>query len=460
MASPTNKNVVAHLLQDSEWEGINIGWNTQRYTPNFAVRGGDTLNLHGILVRPMLSIPSWTAPTKPSPNEVLLVGTAIRDAQEGMCYGLYCHRQLLIISSQIDVPSQSEVIEDNNVRESVQLYHLQIIQTLLNTIEFGRSNWACLVRNGDGSGHRLLYKDKPTPSLSSSFWAPAVEENEIEYTRWVAHGQRHGIWRGREVDILITTEDPTWHRYVEWAVNGTRALANLGYSFEVLGLIVRNGCMVGIMTAAAIGRQVQYADRAAVYEAVARMQNHGVIHRGLKNLSILITDKGVRFTNPSAVLVIPKDDLQYIQEEGSYWHWPRLEIMFEPLKYGPNSGFNYRSESYTPCNFYLPRLPSLPRDIFWQLVSLICPSRQDSERRRKSHEAKSHSSKPSNRRHPITIDLQLDDEPIDLTVRRAEPLQDRPWNANEAIPAHVRATTAYHPYKRPQLKQKMLLAPD
>jgi len=58
---------------------------------------------------------------------------------------------------------------------------LEVLQTMLDDIDFDRENWAYLVRDDDGS-HRLLYTSKPF-SLSCAIWAPCIDEKEIEITK-------------------------------------------------------------------------------------------------------------------------------------------------------------------------------------------------------------------------------------------------------------------------------------
>jgi hypothetical protein len=74
---------------------------------------------------------------------------------------------------------------------------LTTIQLLLDQIEFGRGDWAYLLRDEDGS-YRFVYRKKPIV-MSKFIWAPLIDENEIEITRW-------GLSQNREGTLLLIVE--------------------------------------------------------------------------------------------------------------------------------------------------------------------------------------------------------------------------------------------------------------
>jgi hypothetical protein len=126
-------------------------------------------------------------------------------------------------------------------------------------------------------------------------------------------------------------------------------------TFPMLGHIVRDGAVVGVMTEASHGRLVEFTDRAAVYDAVARMQQKGIIHRNLHEGSVFITDSGVRFLGISAVIVVEDDE--ELEEQAQRWHWNCLKALFDKLKDKPFNDHPWMRKSPAPA-LLLPRLPS------------------------------------------------------------------------------------------------------
>lgn len=126
-------------------------------------------------------------------------------------------------------------------------------------------------------------------------------------------------------------------------------------TFEMLGHIVRDGAVVGVLTEASCGRLVEFTDRAAVYEAVARMQQKGIIHRSLHAGNIFITDSGVRFLGISSVLFF--EDNEKLVEMAQKWHWGCLAKVFDQLKDRSFNDHPWMRKIPAPA-VLLPRLPS------------------------------------------------------------------------------------------------------
>jgi hypothetical protein len=257
---------------------------------------------------------------------------------------------------------------------------LAVIQTMLNDIDFERENWAYLVRE-DGCD-RLVYKNKAF-SLKCTIWTTLIEEKDIEITKWGgmifregkirrnnrAHQKIYcrlpqGLWNGKEVDLCTPyLEGSSWAALAEWQTEGHRLMQSLGLkslTFPMLGHIVRDGAVVGVLTEASCGRLVEFGDRAAVYEAVIKMQQKGIIHRSLHAGNIFITDSGVRFLGISSVLFF-EDDAK-LAEMAQRWHWDRLPKLFDQLKDQPFNDHPWMRKIPAPA-LLLPRLPLPSRSL-------------------------------------------------------------------------------------------------
>jgi hypothetical protein len=300
-----------------------------------------------------------------------------QDHEFGRFYILWRGGRMLTI--QAEPPRNPMPTIQDEDREYNSL--LAIIQTILDDIDFDRENWAYLVRNKDGC-HHLLYKNKPF-SLSCTLWAPLINESEIEITKWGGmnlregkdyhHSQAHrrihhqlpqGRWNGKEVDLCTPyLQGSSWAALAEWQTEGHLIMHRAGLknlTFPMLGHIVRNGAVVGVLTEASCGRLVEFTDRAAVYEAVGKMQQKGIIHRSLHAGNIFITDGGVRFLGISSVLYFENNDK--LAEMAQRWHWDRLTEVFDQLKYKPFNDHPWTRKIPAPA-LLLPRLSSPSRSI-------------------------------------------------------------------------------------------------
>jgi hypothetical protein len=70
-------------------------------------------------------------------------------------------------------------------------------QSLLSGIEFGKTNWAYLIRSS--GGHRIVQKERSLHKISCPLWATLIHEDEIEVTKWVDAAERRGVWNGKPV---------------------------------------------------------------------------------------------------------------------------------------------------------------------------------------------------------------------------------------------------------------------
>ncbi|KAF8900426.1 hypothetical protein CPB84DRAFT_1847226 [Gymnopilus junonius] len=204
-------------------------------------------------------------------------------------------------------------------------HFLEIVETLLPTIEFGKSNWAYLLPAPTG-GYHILHKEKTFPRITCPTWAPLIYLDEIEFTVWGTLADRRGIWQGKEVDVWYG-----WNKVERWTVNramyGYRAVQGLDVTFEVYGhLVGRDGSIMGLVSEAARGRIAEPSDRILIYQAIARMQRRGIIYKGCLTNRFIIFGGKVRLTELNCITVIQDRDL--LEKEAELWHWKELEQLF------------------------------------------------------------------------------------------------------------------------------------
>ncbi|KAJ8522187.1 hypothetical protein ONZ45_g1214 [Pleurotus djamor] len=192
-------------------------------------------------------------------------------------------------------------------------YGLEKISLLLPILDFNRSNWAYLVNRDDGS-QSIIYKSKPMHRMISAgrTWAPLVDESEIVTTKFLSAEYRQGIWKGMNV--------------------GQRALRGLDLTFDVLGHVTRDGCIVGIMTESVTGRMVEYPDRSIVYDAITKVQSRGLIY-SVQESNIMVVDGKVRLLSLSSIRKFTPGD-RFV--DVNRFHWDALSRLFDKLFAYPN----------------------------------------------------------------------------------------------------------------------------
>lgn len=248
--------------------------------------------------------------------------------------------------------------------EEDRMFELEKIQTMLVVLEFGRAQEVYFFRQPDGS-YTLVYRNAPTRAVSCRVWAPLVEEGDITIISWCTIFHRIGLWKGREVQLTMGCDEESMVEYIEGDSEGHRLFETLGLgdlTFPVLGHIVRDGCLVGLMAVPTSGRCVKLSDRAAVYQAVARIEERGLLHQDLRMAMISITDDGVRFPVLCEVRHRRKDDR--FATDAAQFHWQKLEELFEDLE---NVDVYSQKDLQIPCpkamptrTIIIPKLPSLP----------------------------------------------------------------------------------------------------
>lgn len=133
-------------------------------------------------------------------------------------------------------------------------------------------------------------------------------------------------------------------------------------TFPLLGHLARGGLVVGNVFEAAIGRLIEYRDRAAVYEAVALIQSKHIIMQDIFAGDILVDKAGsVRFTRSNAAKYI--SDVEELEKQGNICHWAPLQEIFDGIKPGGKKRlFTLRGFRRPGRHFIVPPLPTLYRE--------------------------------------------------------------------------------------------------
>ncbi|KAJ7271071.1 hypothetical protein C8J57DRAFT_1508032 [Mycena rebaudengoi] len=212
-------------------------------------------------------------------------------------------------------------------------YGLQIIQTLLYSLEFGENNWAYLIKRRNGSWD-FVHKKEQLYIISEAPWCPLVDEREIQITSWLFAEDRQGIWNGKDVDVFIAW-DNAFAKQLEKTMIGYKLLIARGlenFTYPLIGHVVRSGSreICGMITEPALGRTVQNMDKSLVYSAVAQIERAGLLFTGLKPSNIMIYNGKVRFVSICSMHKQPSDKIER-EKELTYWHWEQLDSIFKEM---------------------------------------------------------------------------------------------------------------------------------
>ncbi|KAK0216244.1 hypothetical protein IW262DRAFT_1464773 [Armillaria fumosa] len=222
-------------------------------------------------------------------------------------------------------------VEDDRVN-----YFIELIETLIDSIDFAGSSTAFLVRRKNGlclvakKGHPTTFR------VTCPTWERLIDEREIEITDWVEALNRKGRWNNMDVEIWYGYDD-CHLRFVQNTMVGLHTLwqRNVDLNFKVLGHLIRDNEVVGIVMETNSGRYVENYDRALAYDAFQELQENQLLFDwpqfSISNLKI--ADGKVRFH--TRVLQSIKDVSHEHDPErladAQKTHWDALESMLRKL---------------------------------------------------------------------------------------------------------------------------------
>ncbi|KAK0440162.1 hypothetical protein EV421DRAFT_812527 [Armillaria borealis] len=230
-----------------------------------------------------------------------------------------------------DQKKSKNEVEDDRVN-----FVIELIETLINTIDFTQTLTAFLVRRRNGN--TLV----PKPLRSTPFrvtcptWERLIDEREIETTDWLYALNRRGRWNNMDVELWFGYDD-RYLRFVQNTMVALRALwqRNLDLHFKVLGHLIRDNEVIGIIMEPNGGRCVEVYDRALAYNTFQELQKNNLIfdwpQASISNLKI--ADGKVRFE--TRLLQSVKDVSRERDPErlarARQTHWDSLESMLRSL---------------------------------------------------------------------------------------------------------------------------------
>ncbi|KAJ7161053.1 hypothetical protein C8R46DRAFT_1106367 [Mycena filopes] len=367
------------------------------------------------------------------------------------------YRRILLSLLSV-VQSHTEITLPSDAEREGYNFGLEIIQSLLHTINFGATKWAYLV--GSDNNYRIVPRVPPLALITEVPWCPLVDERDIKITRLLCAENQEGIWDGMQVDIFMAMDTSL---YLERMMAGYRLLRERNlehFAYPAVGHVVRNGTtrICGLMTEPAYGRMIEKKDRAAVgcNSPFPRSRTAGLVFTTLHLSTVMITDDGqVHFLMDSiGGFHRQAADPAVRAEDRDEFHWRRLELLFKEVEHG-NIYLPPRKQQ--PLRTHLPHfLPPAHGPILslWGAIELVHLSYSEEYVEEGQAEG---SSKAVGRRGRVRTEKKRTLQSVEVVFFDDEPISAR------SLPApRVRMTVRPPgPYQKPdKLLQELLRVQD
>ncbi|KAK0435329.1 uncharacterized protein EV420DRAFT_1653292 [Desarmillaria tabescens] len=270
------------------------------------------------------------------------------------------------------------------------MVQLELIETLLNSIDFDDIRQAMLYIASDGHA-RLIPQEEKHLRIPYLAGYRCVDESQLQVTEWLQAGWKRALLDGiRPVEVEYAYNH-TSSLALQCMMDGCQKLEPLDLTTPILACLARDGRMIGVVKCVEEGtRMVSYKDRTLVYNAFQKMQqNHIYLLDGhdIDPSAVLIVDDKVRFVDmalkrwfsPNIFIydrtVHAKQQLKQAQQS----HWRQADLLFERINTGPAG----TSSRYQACVYHLINVifsPEIPLVAFSARPPVVSKGRK---RRRK-----------------------------------------------------------------------------
>lgn len=215
---------------------------------------------------------------------------------------------------------------------------------------------------------------------------------------------------------------------LELSMQGYQYVRGMDLTYEVLGHVMRDGSVIGLMTEPHIGRIMQSCDRALLYDAVSRMERRRLVHMGPTTPNLIIQNGKVRLINLACIRHFNDDQEEDFKATAAIRHWENLEKVFSQMD--PSTFYyipNYLRDRQQKLHL-LPAVPSVERPIRIEmfLQHQARPYLFDVRKIKKEHEKKMERLRRLRLSAGTRVPESLETEPTDLI---SEAVEERPYVA-------------------------------
>lgn len=232
-------------------------------------------------------------------------------------------------------------------------------------------------------------------------------------------------------------------------MHGYLRLQGLDLTYTILAHVISSdGSIIGVVSEPEVGRLVQYRDRTKVYDAIAQVQQRGLIFNGISYHKIHILHGKVRLSNLASIRYFA--DPVKLKEEGEKRHWIALDKLFKTLnpadtetELAPERNVKQTTLILLP-DILSPERPLLAR------FALMPNFREDFLKKRTGGRARPH--KPRDNVLRLSIESGVEETEADTVCITDSPLSIQTTRLRKE------PIILYHPYRSRPRPKTLLLA--
>ncbi|KAJ4484131.1 hypothetical protein C8J55DRAFT_36863 [Lentinula edodes] len=173
--------------------------------------------------------------------------------------------------------SYDDVMADCRAYEALLSQRLSVVASLLDTIEFEKSQFAILV--SDAQQSRLVAQplDDIPPLIAPLGWLPRVQESDLLVVQWL-DDRVHCIWNDQQVDFFTTFAIPNrWRLQQMITITHLLEKSKIHITYEPLAIVLRGAEVSGLIMARVEGRSLEMRDRSLVYSTFTQLHESNIM---------------------------------------------------------------------------------------------------------------------------------------------------------------------------------------
>ncbi|KAH7872471.1 uncharacterized protein C8R40DRAFT_1173563 [Lentinula edodes] len=323
--------------------------------------------------------------------------------------------RLLIVQTE-DIPSSDEwrtmsyddVMADCRAYEALLSQRLSVVASLLDTIEFEKSQFAILV--SDAQQSRLVAQplDDIPPLIAPLGWLPRVQESDLLVVQWL-DDRVHCIWNDQQVDFFTTFAIPNrWRLQQMITITHLLEKSKIHITYEPLAIVLRGAEVSGLIMARVEGRLLEMRDRSLesslhrfrvflshhleqVYSTFTQLHESNIMFEIEPFMDCLLVHKGNLCLTQCVHCLVQYEPGDRERDRLEARSWRALDKLFDDLPQVDRSlvvDMNRCWRKPTLLNYVPNPEPLIFRIIYWTNTS--AEKYQNAERKKKDR----HSTKP------------------------------------------------------------------
>ncbi|KAJ3913490.1 hypothetical protein F5877DRAFT_83741 [Lentinula edodes] len=284
-----------------------------------------------------------------------------------------------------------DAVADFQAREARISQRLSVVASLIDTIDFDKSQFVVLVSDAQQTRLVTQSSDAIPPLTAPLGWLPRVQESDLYACQW-SDDRVHCIWNGRQVDFFTPLSIANRWR-VQQMITITHLLEKLriNITYEPLAIVVRGAEILGLIMARVEGRLLEMRDRSLAHSTLAKLHEANIMFESGLCMDDFLVHKGklclVRCVHTLVQYDLGDKERDWLEARA----WQMLDVIFDELpQLDKSSVFGINQYWYKPI---LLNYVSAPEPLIYRIpqwTDLSAERYQNSERKKKN----THSTKP------------------------------------------------------------------